>query len=324
MSSIIALQKLKRTTLLVGAFFVAFSFSASANTNTSDQSSVTENQTSSEEKLCADGSCDPHIIMLHRLSRWGYQDAKSILAVMYVSGDGVEQDIEHGVYLMQSAAKHDGAMALFSLSKWHREGLNVEKDTAKADELLDRAVELEYPPAQYQKALYLFASEDEQLIGDATELLENAARKGSSPAMYLLARLKLMGEWVEYDLEGASNLLARLSREGHEDARALSRQLVAELDRTASENGELDSDTKEIADRLHTFANMERIQVTPMSFGRTYSAVSAVTFEMDRTFTRGAMSRIRTQTCGFETGCVAVRPNSQHSSLMDMLSEPVN
>ncbi|WP_040487145.1 hypothetical protein [Idiomarina sp. A28L] len=99
---------------------------------------------------------------------------------------------------------------------------------------------------------------------------------------------------------------------------------MAEIDRSARASEELDSDTTAIADRLHTSANMERIEVTPLSFGKTHSAISAVTFEMDRTFNRGGLSRIRTQVCGFETGCVSVRPDSRHSSLVDMLSEPGN
>lgn len=323
MKSIIGLPKLKLKTLLLGAFISAFAFSASALEDTSENLSTAENPSASGNKLCDDGSCDPHIIMLHRLARFGYQDAKAILAVMYIAGDGVEQDIEHGVRLMQSSARHENPMGLFSLSQWHRDGQYVEQDIAKADELLNKAVELEYPPAQYQQSLYLFASEDDQLISEAGELLETAARRGSSQAMFLLARLKLMGEWVPYDLDGASRLLARLSREGHEEARALSRQLVAELDRTVQENTETDSDTKAIADNLYTSANMERIQVTAPSFGKTYSAISAVTFEMDRTFNRGGLSRIRTQFCGFETGCISVRPNSRHSNLVDMLSDPV-
>ncbi|RUO18477.1 hypothetical protein CWE08_11190 [Aliidiomarina iranensis] len=305
--------------IIAGLFLLSMPVSA---TLAASETRGSDNNEVKAEKLCEDGSCEPHIAMLHRLARYGYQDAQAVLGVMYISGDGVDKDVEHGVTLIQLAAKRGGAMAILALSKWHREGLYVEQDIVRANELLDKAVELNYPPAKYQKSLYLFASEDEQSIHEANELLEAAARWGSPPAMFLLARMKLLGEWVEYDLAGASNLLARLSREGHEGARALSRQLITQIEQEAQENATIDKETLEVAERLERFTNIERIRVTPLSFGRTHSAVSDITFEMDRTFNRGSLSRIRTQPCSFAMGCVSVQPSNRHGSIVDMLSDP--
>lgn len=314
-------------------FIFAFGLSASLLTMASVQARATEvseqNQYVSEQ-LCADGSCRPHIMMLHRHARYADFTSMSILGMIYVTGDGVEQDIDRGVGFMKQAARGGNPMANFTLSTWYRHGKFVEQDTALADRYLQHGVDHQYAPAQYQKALQLYMEETDESIAAANQLLEAAASRGSAPAMFLLARLKLNGQLFDYDLEGATRLLRRLSVNGHTEARALSRQLVAELQQQAraeeqARNAEQAKAELEIAQQLQDALDIERISVvgTPL-FGRTESAIANVTFQRDALFNRGAMFRIRSQQCDFGTNCATSRPSGRHSDLFDLLQDPDN
>lgn len=307
----------------------AFGLSASLLTMAPMQARATEvseqNQHVSEQ-LCADGSCRPHIMMLHRHARYADFTSMSILGMIYVTGDGVEQDIDRGVGFMKQAARGGNPMANFTLSTWYRHGKFVEQDSALADRYLQHGVDHQYAPAQYQKALQLYMEETDESIAAANQLLEAAASRGSAPAMFLLARLKLNGQLFDYDLEGATRLLRRLSVNGHTEARALSRQLVAELQQQArAEEQARNAEQLEIAQQLQDALDIERISVvgTPL-FGRTESAIANVTFQRDALFNRGGMFRIRSQECDFGTNCATSRPSGRHSDLFDLLRDPNN
>ncbi|MCH8502026.1 MAG: sel1 repeat family protein [Aliidiomarina sp.] len=312
---------------------LAFGLSASLLAMTPEQALATEASEQDQhasERLCADGSCRPHIMMLHRQARYADFTSMSILAMIYVTGDGVEQDIDRGIGFMKQAARGGNPMANFTLSTWYRHGKFVEQDTALADRYLQHGVDHQYAPAQYQKALQLYMEETEASTATANQLLEAAASRGSAPAMFLLARLKLNGQLFDYDLEGATRLLRRLSVNGHTEARALSRQLIADLQQQAradeqTRNDELANTDLEIAKQLQEALDIERISVvgTPL-FGRTESAIANVTFQRDALFERGSMFRIRSQQCDFGTNCASVRPSGRHSDLFDLLNDPEN
>lgn len=310
-------------TVLITSTAVTFGLQhAVASDLAANERPAIEQQTSSG--LCNDGSCRPHIMMLHRLTRNGDLTAMSILAMLYVTGDGVEQDIERGVGWMKRAASGGNPMANFTLATWYRQGTFVEQDAAEADRYLQHGVDHQYAPAQYQKALQLYMEQSDESTAAANQLLEAAAQRGSAPAMFLLARLKLNGQLFEYDLEGATRLLQRLSVNGHTEARALSRQVIAQLQQQARDEKQ-DEAELQIAKQLQDALDIERISVvgTPL-WGRTESAIANVTFQRDALFNRGSMFRIRSQECDFGTNCASVRPNSRHSDLFDVLNDPAN
>lgn len=310
-------------------FIFAFGLSASLLTMAPVQAltiKASQQDQQATEQVCADGSCRPHIMMLHRHARYADFTSMSILGMIYVTGDGVEQDIDRGVGFMKQAARGGNPMANFTLSTWYRHGKFVEQDSALADRYLQHGVDHQYAPAQYQKALQLYMEETDESIAAANQLLEAAASRGSAPAMFLLARLKLNGQLFDYDLEGATRLLRRLSVNGHTEARALSRQLVAELQQQArAEEQARNAEQLEIAQQLQDALDIERISVvgTPL-FGRTESAIANVTFQRDALFNRGAMFRIRSQQCDFGTNCATSRPSGRHSDLFDLLRDPNN
>lgn len=324
--SIVAYKKVAFTAAVV-AVAAMLTLPAWASPNNSQQSS-TLSESESAQLLCENDSCKPHIMMLHRQARWGDLHSLAIVAMLYLTGDGVERDIDRGLEYMKVSAKYGNEIALFALATWYRNGQWVEKNEAQANEYLQRAIAKEYPPAQYQMALQLFARNTAESNQEGSQMLELAARRGSAPAMFLLARLKLAGELVEYDLSGAATLLRRLSINGHNEARALSRQLIAELDRRNQQNTE-QADTlaedkyAKLAEELESSLDIERIQVTGSAWGRSDSALSSIAFQRDRTFNRGSLSRIRTQECNFENNCASVSPSSRHSGIIDMLSDPV-
>ncbi|MCH8502025.1 MAG: sel1 repeat family protein [Aliidiomarina sp.] len=297
-----------------------------SNVANASSTNASEPLLENSEQLCSDGSCRPHIMMLHRQARWGDLQSAAIVAMLYITGDGVKQDIDYGVRLMTRAAKYNSPIAINALATWYRQGTYVEQDDEQADYYLQRGVDIGYAPAEYQMALRLYLENTSDSIAEANALLTKAARAGSAPAMFLLARLKLNGELIDYDLEGATALLQRLSMNGHQEARALSRQLVAELEREAKiaeQQVEVDPRLEELADALQGSLTMERIQIVGTNhWGRTESALSNVAFQRDAFFNRGGMFRIRSQECDFATNCATSRPESRHSSLFDVLSNP--
>ena len=286
--------------------------------------------------LCADDSCRAHIMMLHRQARGGDLTALSVLAMLYLTGDGVEKDEQQGLNYMKIAARHEEPIALNALATWYRHGQWVPQDMLKANEYLIKAVAKGYAPAQYQMALQTYrdnVDNNPEQNKEATELLTLAAQSGSAPAMFLLARLKINGELVPYDLEGAAALLRRLSINGHDEARALSRQLASQLQQQANQIAatETDSTNPEQANRYANLAaslegalNMERIQVTGTHWGRSDSAIAGITFQRDAYFNRGSMFRIRGQECDFATNCASVRPDSRSADLFDVLNNNIN
>ncbi|MCC5854910.1 MAG: sel1 repeat family protein [Idiomarina sp.] len=295
-----------------------------------DVAAAEETTKDSAGLICADGSCDNHFIMLHRLARHGDASATVFLAVAYVSGDGLEQDIPRGVRYMESAARRGVAMANYTLATWYAEGKHVEQDAQLAQEYLDIAVRQGFPQAEYRQALVWLASGEPEKTAQGIELLQLAADSRLQSAMFLLARLKLTGDFVEYDLTGATQLLGQLSRAGHEGARELTRELVRELRAEAiaasSESaGDGGTDLVTLASNLEGDLSIERIQVTSMGFGGlSDSPIARFTYQLDRNFNRGSMFRIQGMECDFATNCASVRPSNRHGSLIDAISDPSN
>lgn len=289
--------------------------------------------------ICVDDSCRNDLRRLHRLSRFGSMDAHTMLGVAYVTGDGLKQDIEHGLGRLRLASKHNHAPAMFVMADWYANGQYVQADPELAQQYLASAVQQEYPPALYRYALLYLGSGEPEQVSKGVTMLEQASDQNLVSAMYLLARLKYVGGLVEYDLVGAANLFRRLSLSGHEQAPTYLREIIAELESTddeqrlqvltadstnehASAPAELDT---YIAD-LQNALDIERIQVYGQSFNFEIESpltVFSKRLEYSGLYERGSMMRIRTADCE-SLGCIVVQPGSHQRSLNEALTGQID
>lgn len=291
-------------------------------------SNYTAHEIESLDKVCSDNECRNDIRMLHRLARHGSFEAMTVLALAYVNGDGVREDIKHGIGLMRIAARHSYAPAVLALSDWYAQGSFVEQDTEESVRLLDRAVQLEYPLAQYRKALPLLISDQENDVAQGIELLKAASEQRLQSAMFLLARLQYQGGFIEQDLVNASEIFSRLTRLGHKEAPNYLRQIITQLKDSEqpikTEDGTL-VEPQELAATLETALDIERIQVIGQAFDFEIESpltYLARTLDYSGLYQRGSMVRIRGVDCDFAYGCVTVRPNSRATSVNEMLTDP--
>ncbi|MCC5878715.1 MAG: sel1 repeat family protein [Idiomarina sp.] len=279
--------------------------------------------------ICADQSCRNDLRLLHRLARFGSLDANTVVGVAYVTGDGLEQNVKHGIGRLKISVRYGHAPAMLVLSDWYANGYYVEQNTELAAEYLDQAVEAGYPIALYRRALVKLQQDDQEQVEHGITMLEDASDAHLTSAMFLLARLKYVGGLVEYDLVGATDLFRRLSLSGHEQAPAYLREIIAELQSADSTRiAELLAD-KEQTDRDIFIANLqdsldiERIQV----YGRRFdvdieSPLTIMAYQLDSSgsYMRGSAVRMRHQGCNERMGCIAIEPRSGQVSLNEAIT----
>ena len=283
--------------------------------------------------ICDDDKCVNDLRLLHRLSRFGSMDSHTILGVAYATGDGLEQDIKHGVGRLKIAIRHGHAPAMLVMSDWYRDGTYVDADPQQSQKYLDMAIDAGYPPALYRSALTKLQNGDPQQVSEAVTLLEEASERQLVSAMYLLARLKYVGGLVEYDLIGAADLFRRLSLAGHEEAPTYLREIIAELKATEREEAlatlraeEQDAEPLNVElyiANLESALDIERIQVYGQTFNfEIESPLTHIARRLDYSarYQRGSMMRIRTATCSDSMGCVVVQPRSGQRSLNEALT----
>ncbi|WP_214000947.1 tetratricopeptide repeat protein [Arsukibacterium sp.] len=262
---------------------------------------------------CAEGQCDGDILSLHKLARYGNYEAMTLLSMVYATGDGREADHEKALNYLERAVKNRSPMAVFLMSEWYREGFVVAQDLQQAAKFLAEAVKLNHPPAQYRKALQLLQQPDTANVTEAITLLEQASDKRLVDAMFLLARMKMNGAFVETDLEGAAQLYKKLVLSGHDQSRPYLRETIAML---AAEPGK----SALVADLQQSY-DVEVIRVIDRDFNAT-SLLSNAISQMNRTgiYSRGSMNKFPAATCDVTNTCLSFRPQPGEKSLRQVLT----
>tara|TARA_R110002126_G_scaffold38317_2_gene114412 strand:- start:7430 stop:8332 length:903 start_codon:yes stop_codon:yes gene_type:complete len=262
---------------------------------------------------CTDGQCDGDILSLHKLARYGNYQAMTLLSMVYATGDGREADPEKALSYLERAVKHRSPMAVFLLSEWYREGFVVAQDQQQAAQLLSEAVKLNHPPAQYRKALQLLQQPETNHISEAITLLEQASDERLVDAMFLLARLKQNGAFVETDVEGAAQLYKNLVLSGHDQSRPYLRETIAML---AAEPA-----NSQLVANLQQSYDVEIIRIIERDLNAT-SLLSNAISQMKRTgvYSRGSMSKFPAASCDVRNTCLAFRPQPGEKSLRQVLT----
>ncbi|WP_194757409.1 tetratricopeptide repeat protein [Aliidiomarina indica] len=205
---------------------------------------------------CDTESCRAQIERFQRYAQNGSFEAMLILAVAYANGEGVEQDIDEARKWMKESIRLRNPQAFHVKSSWRRHGVVFPQDLERADHFRDRAIELGFAPAMYEKAIDLLRAN--QQVDEALELLSEAAEQGHPESMYAVARFYEEGVLGEQDLRAAGEIYKHLAVVGHGDARSRLRAIAEEFEQQSEEG-------QSIARQLREYENMERIEVRAMT-----------------------------------------------------------
>lgn len=261
----------------------------------------TTHAATSSEVFCQSVSCQSDFKKLERMALYGSGEAATVVAVAYATGDGVEQDIKKARRHMKQAVRWREPMGLHQMSGWLRQGFVFEQDISKADELLDRAVKLEFSPALTDKAKLLLTQDTAVADAQAIDLLQQANDQNYSPARYLLAELFASGVAVESDLGQAGALYKNLALKGYADARQRLDEIIIVMEQmTAQLDPELTATVQPVLANLKQIDDIEVIKVRSQQFNPN-SELSSMVSQLDQTgvFRRGASgSRIPGNICG--------------------------
>ena len=119
-----------------------------------------------------------------------YPSALAELGVLYSNGQGVENDPEKALELVERSAELGNLRGLTIAGVFHTYGLGTEKDVSKGMELLNQAANQGFAEAmEYLADAYLQGLDGEVDQAKALELYEKAARNGRRRAILTTAQL---------------------------------------------------------------------------------------------------------------------------------------
>ena len=207
--------------------YIYFGFLSAALTFTVNAKSESVN---SNEYQCDTEDCTSDFKKLMRLGDHGSSEAAVLLAIAFANGDGVEENHEQAKRFMLKAAKWRDPAALREMSLWLRKGFIFEQDIARSNDLLDRAVSQNFPPALVDKAKLLFKENNPVSDKASFQLLLQAKESTYLPAYELLALFYEHGIGTNVDLFSAAMMYKTLAIRGVEGANENLTKLAAILD----------------------------------------------------------------------------------------------
>lgn len=154
----------------------------------------------------------------------GSVDAQINMAVYYITGEGVETDIEKATYWFMKAAEQGDAQAQHNLALNYENGEGIEKDFIKAFKWMRKAAEQRYPPSLYSLArMYengIGCKKDRVKAEELYKIAFDALNKCSAKELedkYLycfLAEMYYDGKGVAKDLTKAFELYSKAAEVG--------------------------------------------------------------------------------------------------------------
>ena len=198
--------------------------------------------------------------LLQKAASLGNRNAERYLALEYISGKHIDQDIDRGIEMLTELADNGDTLSAYRLGKIYMSGEFVYADLDKAEHYLRQAADNDNEYAMFELAK-LYLSEDKKDLAQAVEWLEKACEHDSvkpyaaytyaklllddneyhnadkavrllkdnadrnSWCSYLLGKLLLFGtDEIEQDKENAKEMLKKSADDGNEYAEALYRQ----------------------------------------------------------------------------------------------------
>lgn len=129
--------------------------------------------------------------------------------------DGNPVDAEEAFQWYEKAARMGEGEAMAELSFYYQQGIIVEKDDKKAENLLKDAITMGYKEALFSLALFYLDREKE---AEALIYMEAAAKDGSRRASYMTGMMYLYGQGTEQDRNKAIEYLHDAAERGDENA----------------------------------------------------------------------------------------------------------
>ena len=138
--------------------------------------------------------------LLASAAKLGEPKAAYNLALIYLGGQALPQDLKRAAELMRQAADAGNAEAQYALATFYKEGTGVEKNMETAVRLLQAASLADNVDAEVEYAIALYnGTGTPRNPPAAVALLRKAARQGSPVAQNRLARVLVSGQGVPAD-----------------------------------------------------------------------------------------------------------------------------
>ena len=165
--------------------------------------------------LGTDIDMDKAIDYFKRSAELGNKNAKRVLALEYISGEHLEQDIEKGLAMLTECADSGDNISCYKLGKIYFKGEIILQDLKKAEKYLLSAEDNEFTKYALGK---LYLQEEKYDIQKAVDYFEKSADKNMWSS-YQLGRLYLFGtEGLEKDKEKSVEWLTKSANDGNEYA----------------------------------------------------------------------------------------------------------
>lgn len=165
--------------------------------------------------LGTDVDMDRAIDYFKRSAELGNKNAKRVLALEYISGEHLEQDIEKGLAMLTECADSGDNISCYKLGKIYFKDEIILQDLKKAEKYLLSAEDNEFTKYALGK---LYLQEEKYDIQKAVDYFEKSADKNMWSS-YQLGRLYLFGtEGLEKDKEKSVEWLTKSANDGNEYA----------------------------------------------------------------------------------------------------------
>ena len=134
-------------------------------------------------------------------------EATSKIALIYLTGLGIDKDIDKGLDYLFLGDKHDDALSISALGDYYYTGKYLNKDIDKAKAYYERASKLLEPHSIGMLGLFLY---NEEKYSEAIEYFKSASLYIDTNSMYYLAKCAYDGLGMDKDLNLSFELYKRL------------------------------------------------------------------------------------------------------------------
>ena len=207
------------------------------------------------KEACIDDECLKKFRQLKSFAKHGSAEAQIVVAIAYLTGNGLEKKPELALRNLKKAHKNGSSRAAWMLAYLYENGIGTEQDNALAKEYFQYALDKGFAPALFEQAVKLLdfnQSASDANNQQAVNLLIKAEEVESRKAKYLLAKMYELGEGVDQDMLAAAKRYKALERLDYQDSHQRLTSLMAKAQQE-----------KALSEQLHPYSpETELITVT--------------------------------------------------------------
>lgn len=226
----------------------------------SNDDGTLEHDKSTSELKCQDMRCKIQYRKLKGFARKGSSIAQLLVAIAYLTGDGLPQNTDKALSNLKNASNAGSGRAAWILSHLYTENIYVKPDMLLAEKYLNIALELEFKEAYFDKAISLLDFNQPDKNEDGLIYLYKAVELESKPAQYLLAKMRRHGQLVKQDLIESAYLYKDLSQNNYRDSSTHFNEVINEVRKSSNDKN------KKALTQLTFDGDIERIEVRGSKF----------------------------------------------------------